>query len=194
MASGNKSTGAERREKLRREFWRDEDAWTGENEKGWFRAPRTLPLLLALLGEKGLSGNQDPTRVYVELLARHIDGGVIEMGHEGDHAFAAGYDGRRGMRTWRERMRTLEKLGFIKTRRIGNQDFKYVLLVHPTTAIQHLRDSGRVSDHWWDTYRARQLETKEATHEMRISAKEGQKVVSMPTKPVNAKKAGAGKS
>lgn len=160
MASGNKSTGAERREKLRKEFWRDEDAWTGENEKGWFRAPRTLPLLLALLGEKNLSRNQDPTKVYVELLARHIDGGVIEMGHEGDDAFAAGYDGPRGVRTWQERMKTLERLGLIKTRHVGNQDFKYVLLVHPTVAIQRLREAGKVPDHWWDAYRAGSLKRK----------------------------------
>jgi len=84
-----------------------------------------------------------------ELLARHIDGGVIEMGHEGDHAFAAGYDGPRAIRTWRERMRVLEKLGFIRTRGAGNQDFKYVLLVHPTTALQRLRDAVKVPDHWW---------------------------------------------
>jgi hypothetical protein len=29
------------------EFWPNEIVWTGENEKGWFRAPRTLPLILA---------------------------------------------------------------------------------------------------------------------------------------------------
>ncbi len=167
---------------LRGEFWPHEDAWTGENEKGWFMAPRTLPLLLGLLGEKTLSGNQDPTKVYVELLARHIDSGVIEMGHEAHHAFAAGYDGPRGVRTWRERMKTLERLGFIRTRRVGNQDFKYVLLVHPTTVIKELRDKGKVPDHWWDTYRARQIETKEATHETRATAKKLRKVVSIRAK------------
>ncbi len=182
MGTVNKTSGTERREKLRNEFWPNEDAWTGDNEKGWFRAPRTLPLVLGLLGEKDLSGNQDPTKVYVELLARHIDAGVIEMGHEGDHAFAAGYDGPRAIRTWRERMRMLEKLGFIRTRRAGNQDFKYVLLVHPTAAIKRLYDGGKVSEHWWATYRARQLETKEATHDMRVAAKKGQKIVSIPSK------------
>jgi hypothetical protein len=182
MATGKKTSGAERREKLRVEFWSDGDAWTGENEKGWFRAPRTLPLLLGLLSEKDLSGNQDPTKVYVELLARHIDSGIIEMGHEADHAFAAGYEGSRGVRTWRERMKILEKLGFIRTRRAGNQDFKYVLLVHPTTVIMKLRDSGKVSDHWWTTYRARQFETKEANYETRIAAKKGRKVVSIREK------------
>jgi hypothetical protein len=184
MGTVNKTSGAERREKLRNEFWPNEDAWTGDNEKGWFRAPRTLPLVLGLLGEKSLSGNQDPTKVYVELLARHIDGGVIEMGHEGDHAFAAGYDGPRAIRTWRERMRMLEKLGFIRTKHAGNQDFKYVLLVHPTTALQRLREAGKVPDHWWNTYRARQLETKEATHEARTAANKAKKVVSIPAPAV----------
>ena len=90
-------------------------------------------------------------------------------------------------------MRTLEKLGFIRTRHVGNQDFKYVLLVHPSAVLKRLRDAGKVSDHWWDTYRARQLETKEATHEMRTAAKKGQKVVSIPAQPV-VKKATAGKA
>lgn len=47
-----------------------------------------------------------------------------------------------------------------------------------TRSYEGIKDAaGRVSDHWWDTYRARQLETKEATHEMRNVAKKGQKVV-----------------
>jgi len=58
-----KSAGGEKRERIRNEFFKDEDAWTGENEKGWFKAPRTLPLILELLSSKDLSGNFDPTGV-----------------------------------------------------------------------------------------------------------------------------------
>jgi hypothetical protein len=65
----NKTAGAEKREKLRNEYWPDEDAWTGVNEKGWFRAPRTLPLLLSLMRSKALSGRVDPTGVP-DLLCR----------------------------------------------------------------------------------------------------------------------------
>ncbi len=79
-------------------------------------------------------------------------------------------------------MRTLEKLGFIRARRAANRDFKYVLLVHPTSIIKELRDAGKISEEWWATYRARQLETKEASHEMRTAAKKGQKVVSLRAK------------
>lgn len=182
MAFGKRTAAPDRREALRREFWPGEDPWTGDNDKGWFRAPRTLPLLLVLLSQKALSGKQDPTRVYLELFARHIDSGVIEMCHEGDHAFAAGYDGSRSVRTWQERMRMLERLGLIRTRRVGNQEFKFVLLVHPTTVIKKLRDDSKVPAHWWDAYRARQIETKEATHESRATARKLRKVVSIRSK------------
>jgi hypothetical protein len=184
----NKTAGTEKREKIKKEYWSAEDAWTGDNEKGWFRAPRTLPLLLVLLGEKGLSGKFDPTKVYLELLARHMDAGVIEMANEADHAYAAGYSGQRGVRTWQERIKALEKLGVIKTKQIGNQKFKYVLLVHPTAAIQRLRDAGKISDLWWDTYRSRQIETKELTYEARMKAKKLKTAISLVPRPLRKAK------
>lgn len=167
MVVQRKTRGYQQRGKWRGEFWSSEDAWTGEDEKGWFRAPRTLPLVLQLLASKQLSGNIDPSRVYLELLARHIDNGVVEMAHEADHAFAAGYVGNRAIRTWQERMRILEELGFIRTKQIGNQRFKYVLIVHPTVVIQRLHETKKISTQWWETYRARQIETKEALFEER---------------------------
>jgi hypothetical protein len=169
---GKKLTGATgRRSSLRKEYWKDDDAWTGDNEKGWFRAPRTLPLVLGLLGQKDLSSTLDPTKVYLELLARHIDNGIIEMAGESDHAYAAGYHGSRGVRTWQERIRVLEDLGFIRSKHIGNQRHKYVLLIHPTVAIQKLYDEGRVPQQWYDTYRARQIETGDVHFESRKRAK-----------------------
>jgi hypothetical protein len=172
----NKLTGASgRRRSLRREYWKHDDAWTGDNEKGWFRAPRTLPLVLGLLGQKELSGALDPTKVYLELLARHIDNGIVEMVGEPDHAYAAGYLGSRGVRTWQERMKVLEDLGFIRSKHIGNQRYKYVLLVHPTVAIQNLYEKKRVPQQWYDTFRARQIETGDVHFESRRGAKKSAK-------------------
>jgi len=166
-----KTAGAEKRERIRKEFFKDEDAWTGENEKGWFKAPRTLPLILELLSSKELSGNYDPTGFYLELLSRHIDGGIVEMTDEGVHAYGAGYFGSRAVRSWHERMKTLERNGFIRTKRIGNQRYKYVLIVHPTFAVQRLREKGKVDDILWDAFRARQIEVKEDTYEERQKKK-----------------------
>lgn len=158
---------AARREEIRKQYWPKEDLWTGEKELGWFPAPRTLPLIMSLLSSKEVSGKKDPSSVYLDLLSRQRGEGVIEMGHEAEHAFASGYEGRRAVRTWQERMKILEDIGFIKTVEIGNQRFKYVAIVHPTAAVQRLRNNKKVLDKWWNAYVARKLETKEATHEQR---------------------------
>ena len=176
------------REKLRKKLWPNEDAWTGENERGFFQAPRTLPLLLHLLSTKAVSGKQNPSFVYLELWARHMGGGIIEMKHEGEHTYASGYSSGR-TRTWRDHMKLLEENGFIKTKKVGNQQFRYVLLVHPTAVVEKLKEQGKVEQLWLDTYELRQLETKEPTYAERMkakkeAAKEAKKVV--PMKPPKA--------
>jgi len=168
-----------RREEIKAEFWEKEIAWTGDNEAGWFRATRTLPLILNLLADKKVSGSLDPTRVYLELLARHMDSGLVEMASEGEHSYAASYSGTRGVRTWQERMKVLEECGFIKTKKGGNLLFKYVLLVHPAIAVQNLRNQGKVTDVWWENYRARQIEAKESLYEKLVPNTSPAKVVQL---------------
>ena len=158
-----RTTGSARRLAARQEFWPNEIAWTGDNEKGWFRAPRTLPLLLALIASKTVSGSADPTRVYLELLARHVDEGVVLMAADEDHAFAAGYTGERGVRSWRERMKVLERAGVIRTRGMGARRYAYVLLVHPSVFVAKLRELKKVDEEWFEAYRHRQLDTGEVS-------------------------------
>jgi hypothetical protein len=153
--------GADRRAQLKERYWPKEHAWDGSGS-GWFKGPRTLPLVLALLTQKGLTGGHDVSRVYLELLSRHMDGGVVEIGNESDHAYAAGYTGSRAVRTWHERMRLLEELGFIKSRHVGNQRYRLVLLVDPLSAVADLRRHNRVAEPWWEAYLLRLMETKEA--------------------------------
>jgi len=51
-------------------------AWNG-GAFGWLKGPGTLPLILALLADKKLTAGRDVSRVYLELLARHMGGGVV---------------------------------------------------------------------------------------------------------------------
>ena len=51
-----------------------ESAWNG-TANGWFKAPRTLPLVLALLSDKGLTDGRDASRLYLELPFHNMDGG-----------------------------------------------------------------------------------------------------------------------
>jgi hypothetical protein len=120
---------------------------------------------------KKIDAKGNAARVYLELWSRHMGGGVIEMKHEGEHAYAAGYVGNRAMRTWREHMFLLEKNGFIRISSSGNQRFKYVLLIHPTAVVEKLRSENKVDQHWLNTYKTRQIETKENTFESRSKAK-----------------------
>ena len=71
-----KSGVAERRKELRKQYWPDEDLWTGEKEVGWFPAPRTLPLILSLLSSKQVSQKKDPSSVYLDLISRQRGEGI----------------------------------------------------------------------------------------------------------------------
>lgn len=178
-----------RREDIKAELWPHEIAWTGDKpESGWFRAPRTLPLILMLLSDKGISGRSDLTGVYLELLARHRDSGIVELVTPGEHSYGAGYSGARGVRTWQERMKLLEELGFIKSKESGNQRYKYVLLVHPTIAVQLLHEKGLVPKKWWETYRPRQIEATEAPYEKLMERHKPANVVPIKNAKVLKKK------
>lgn len=86
------------------------------------------------------------------------------MTHEEDHAYAAGYWGPRGQRSWRERMSILENSGFIRSKSLGNRKYGYVLIVHPVVAVERLRQQGKLPPGWWDTFRERQVEVKEPSY------------------------------
>src|SRR5438552_7236469 len=88
-----------RREQIRKEFWSEEDLWGVEKEQGWSRIPRTISLLLTLLDYKELSGRENVSRVYLELYARHMDNGIVEITNEVEFTFACGYSPDRGLRS-----------------------------------------------------------------------------------------------
>jgi len=73
-----------RREEIKASFFPKEDVWLGEKETGWVAVPRTFPLILNLIGSKALSGNKNPSLVYLELLSRLRGDGIIKMERESD--------------------------------------------------------------------------------------------------------------
>jgi len=178
-------SGAElRREQIKGNFFPNDDLWTGHKETGWFASPRTLPLILSLIDSKPISGTKSASLVYIELLSRHRSDGVIEMAPEAEHAFASGYEGSRAVRSWQERMKTLEKNGFIKTAKVGNERYKYIALIHPTAAVQKLYDDGKISNSWWSAYFARRLDTKELSQDERMQKQANAAKVVPITSPV----------
>ena len=127
-------------------------------EKGFIKATRALPLVLGLLGSKEISGDRDPSRVYLELLGRCMDSGIVELGSEAEHAYAAGYTTDRGVRTWRERMDILEAAGFIKSKGLPGQKRKWVLLMDIDAAVERLQKAKKVPAEWSELYESRKHE------------------------------------
>jgi len=153
MASRKLST-PKRRLQMRDSLWPESGAiiFPAEREKGWFSAPRTLPLILMLLDDKRLSGNMDLSRTYLGLLADNFGEGIVEVDSEEHYALMAGLKGGRGVRSWRERVRKLGDLGFITVHNGIGGRVGFVLIVHPHRAVSTLKENGQVPDEWWADY------------------------------------------
>jgi hypothetical protein len=165
-AMSAKSKGAaKRRIELRQQLWPDDRAWSSEGEVGFFQVPKTVSLLMKLIGSKDISGKKNAADVYLELWSNDWGQGLIEVGNESDHAFAAGYEGTRAVRTWRERIRILERAGFIRVKPDGNREIGFILLVHPADVVQSLKDANRVPENWLNAYLKRQSRFRERASE-----------------------------
>lgn len=145
-----------RRLRVRDELWPDAESLVGKSEeKGWWRATRVLPLLLTLARDKRITGNLDCSSVYLELLSRDFGQGLVEVLDEDEHAFFAGYRGKRATRSWRERVIKLEQAGFLKVASKGNRKLGFVLLLNPHRVAVQLREAGKIDEDWWRLYRNR---------------------------------------
>ncbi len=143
-----------RRQEMREHLWPKGEAemWRGvTKEKGWFAAPRYLPAVLALLDDKELRGDQDLSRVYIDLWTRTYDEGLVQVTSDKEHALACGFPNR--VRSWRDRLRKLDELGFVKVFAVGASDFAYVGMVHPYIAVQRLHRAGRLkNERLWNLF------------------------------------------
>ena len=152
------ATTRTRRKLLRDDLWPDADSVTYSHKKedGFFPAPRTLPMIARLA--KALSPGIDPSQVYLELWARCFDPpGFVEIVDEEECANAVGFmgGGGRSIRSWRERVRTLVDLGFLRVGGKGSREYAYVLILHPHKVVRSLHDAGSVDSSWWSLFHAR---------------------------------------
>ena len=152
------ATTRSRRKRIRDDLWPDagDVTYSHRLEDGFFTLPRTLPMIARLT--KVLTDGINPSQVYLELWARSFDpAGFVEIVDEEECANAAGFmgGGGRSIRSWRERVRTLAELGFIRVGSKGSREYAYVLILHPHRVVQSLQEEGRVPAPWWSLFRAR---------------------------------------
>jgi hypothetical protein len=102
---------------------------------------------LLIGSEHKAKGN--PARVYFELWTRVFEEGYLKIVDEEGAAYAAGYDGKRATRTWRQHMALLSSQGFIRCAANGNKPFGFVLLRNPYLIVAERLKNGELTDQAW---------------------------------------------
>ncbi|MGC4026209.1 MAG: hypothetical protein QM744_14335 [Mesorhizobium sp.] len=124
--------------------------WNRLRATGFTTIPRTIPLLGAIMD--GLAGKGKPvSRTYLELWSRANDDGFAVLSKQHDIAFASGFTTQRAVSTWKERLRLLEELWFIKTAPGTSGSTHYVQIWNPYLVVKAHREAktaGFLTDHY----------------------------------------------
>lgn len=152
-----KLTAFDRRRHLRRDtFWPDskEVIYNKREESGFCTIPRTIALVATLIRHMS---KRDPSRVYWDLWTRQRDDGYVEIEDQEEMAMISGLTGTRAIKSWREKLDELARLGFIRIQGKGNQKYKYILLLHPHDVVQQIHHTNpeKLPRGWWSTFETR---------------------------------------
>lgn len=153
-----------RQRALRDELWPEAAAWIWDrtdkaNVKGYATIPRLLPLIMILIDELSEKGEGDARLAYLELWSRARDNHIISITDEEDIAFASNCTNqKRAVRTWKDHIRVLKRLGFILVESDGNREIGHILLLNPLAVAARLHDEGKTSARWWSTFKRRAVE------------------------------------
>nr|WP_320133188.1 hypothetical protein [uncultured Holophaga sp.] len=133
--------------RFREEFWSDvpeEDLWDRLVQDGWVTTPRTMPIIINIID--ALTKKAAAGYTFFCLWSRSYGEKVVEIANPNDLAAEAGFSGERAVYTWRQRMKALKDLGFIKTHE-GTHDYQFVLLMNPHKVIKNMK--GKIQRNLW---------------------------------------------
>lgn len=168
----------ERAEKQREEVWPDipkEKNWSRAGSAGFTTIPRTLALT-GMIADTLAEKNKRVSSTYWGLWSRVWDTGLVIVENEHELATEAGFSGERRIYTWRDRIKQLVKLKFIKVKEGPKGPHQYVLIMNPYHVLFDHRRDGRIQEQFWlafverteeigatdlDQYRAGLLATRE---------------------------------
>jgi hypothetical protein len=115
----------------------DDQLWQRKRHKGFTTVPRTMPLLMNVIDS--LTKNQPAGQTYLALWCRTFDESLLVIENPLVLATESGFGGERALSTWRQRMRTLEELGFIQSQEGASGPFHYVLLLNPHVVVWKIK-------------------------------------------------------
>lgn len=120
--------------------------WEKTRDQGFITIPKTMPFIVRILNEMSAKGK--PLGDIYQILWTYTwnNNGFVRLGNMADLAFVAGFKGERGERTLRERLRELEKLGFVELKAHGSNPTGFAFIPNPHPVILALAESQRTAD------------------------------------------------
>lgn len=100
---------------------------------GFTTLPKTFPYVARIMDD--LSKGFPLSSTYLALWCATWDNAFVRLNRPADLAFASGFAGERAERTWTDRMRRLETLGFIKTKPSGASKLGFAFIPNPHAVI-----------------------------------------------------------
>jgi hypothetical protein len=133
----------ESQQKLRARLWPGLDEsklWHRKKKHGFITIPRPMPLIMEIMDD--LAGGQPVSTAYLELWCRSFDEGFVTLSNPENIAFSSGFGGQRAVSTWRQRIRSLQEMGFIDVKPGGSGPMSYILIWNPYLVIKGHRETG----------------------------------------------------
>ncbi|PZQ80338.1 MAG: hypothetical protein DI549_17365 [Ancylobacter novellus] len=157
MARNTARTILQRQLDTRRKLWPDltnQMLWSMDND-GWVAIPRLMPLIMSIMDD--LSGKGFPVgQTYLEMWSRiRIEESFLILNRPEEMAFHAGFEGQRALRTWKDRVRRLEGLGFISIQPGPLGDLSYVAFFNPYHIIKRAYLDKKIQEKKWQALMVR---------------------------------------
>lgn len=113
--------------------------WHRKRNDGFTTIPRTMPLIVNIIDD--LSKGAPAGMTYFELWGRSFDEMFVSLSKSKELAFNAGFTGQRAERTWAEKIRKLDELGFIKIKDGQAGPLSFALILNPYLVIKKMHET-----------------------------------------------------
>jgi hypothetical protein len=131
---------AKKARELRSRLWPEinfqEELWHRKLNDGFITMPRTMPIILSIIDD--LTKGVPASSTYLELWCRSYDEMYVSLSKSKEMACHAGFSGQRAERTWSEKIRALEELGFISIKAGQAGPLSHALVLNPYRVIERL--------------------------------------------------------
>lgn len=129
---------------LRAKLWPEIDLrkwlWHRKRYDGFVTIPRTMPIVMSIIDN--LTKGSPASSTYLELWCRSYDEMYVTLSKSKEMAFASGFIGQRAERTWADKIKKLDELGFISVRPGQAGPLSHALILNPYLVIKKLYEDG----------------------------------------------------